>query len=227
MVQGGITLLDRKTDGIGKIFADKIGDKGDYIDFQVPENKLSVVDRRDAIQHPFFEDIYKWGKSSLHFYFGKDLGQGYFAIFTKKKEDKKLNLKETQKVVEILKKGLSDFPNEFSDIIKKDFEKIGYKISEIGVSTLPTIVVQDVLMHQPEGIYVREVDLPEKTDQTTMSQGMFRALSLIIQFNYSQLTGGSYLILVDDIGEGLDYERSTNLINLILKFRTPELVRNC
>ncbi len=214
LVHKGSTLLERGTGGKGKILAKEIGD---MIDFQAPQDKLTVVDRRDTIQHPFFEEIYKWGKFSLHFYFGKDLGQNTLAIFSKKTKKEDLNLKETGKVVGILKSGIADYTDVFSDIIKEDMGKVGFEITDIGVSRLPTITVQNELFRQPEGIYVKETDLPGKTDQTSMSQGMFRTLSLIIQFNYSQLTGGSYLILVDDIGEGLDYERSTNLIKLIVE----------
>jgi ABC-type Mn2+/Zn2+ transport system ATPase subunit len=46
---------------------------------------------------------------------------------------------------------------------------------------------------------------------------MFRALSLIIQLNYSQLASIPSCILIDDIGEGLDYERSSSLIKLLIE----------
>jgi len=49
-----------------------------------------------------------------------------------------------------------------------------------------------------------------------MSQGLFRVLSLIIQLNYSLLAKVPSCILIDDIGEGLDYGRSKSLIDLII-----------
>ena len=49
-----------------------------------------------------------------------------------------------------------------------------------------------------------------------MSQGMYRALSLILQLEYSIKLGLPSCILIDDIGEGLDYERSQALIKLIV-----------
>lgn len=48
-----------------------------------------------------------------------------------------------------------------------------------------------------------------------MSQGMFRALSILIQVNYARLADRSYCILIDDIGEGLDFDRSARLIELL------------
>ena len=48
---------------------------------------------------------------------------------------------------------------------------------------------------------------------------MFRALSLIIQITYLEfnLNSNSTCILIDDIGEGLDFERSTKLIKYLVK----------
>ena len=50
-----------------------------------------------------------------------------------------------------------------------------------------------------------------------MSQGMFRALSLLVQITYSQLLNKPVCILIDDIGEGLDYNRSTALVKLLIE----------
>ena len=49
-----------------------------------------------------------------------------------------------------------------------------------------------------------------------MSQGMFRVLSLIIQLNYSKMAQRATTVVIDDIGEGLDFERSCALINLLM-----------
>jgi hypothetical protein len=46
---------------------------------------------------------------------------------------------------------------------------------------------------------------------------MFRALSLIIHYNYYELTEKNLNIAIDDIGEGLDYEKSTSLIKLLIE----------
>ena len=69
---------------------------------------------------------------------------------------------------------------------------------------------------QPFGLYVQETDLPCKTYQNSMSSGMFRALSVILQISYSLLSGEPSCILIDDIGEGLDFSRSSGLVNLMI-----------
>ncbi len=50
-----------------------------------------------------------------------------------------------------------------------------------------------------------------------ISQGMFRALSLIIQINYFSFLNKPSCIVIDDIGEGLDFERATKLIQLLIQ----------
>jgi ABC-type lipoprotein export system ATPase subunit len=67
------------------------------------------------------------------------------------------------------------------------------------------------------GLRVHENDRKAVTDQSEMSDGMFRALSLIIHYNFYQLSNKPLTVLVDDIGEGLDYNRSTNLIKLLIE----------
>ena len=50
-----------------------------------------------------------------------------------------------------------------------------------------------------------------------MSQGMFRALSLIVSLNYAEHTAVPSCVLIDDIGEGLDFDRSCALIKLLMQ----------
>ncbi|WRH65969.1 MAG: hypothetical protein RSE13_20020 [Planktothrix sp. GU0601_MAG3] len=58
-----------------------------------------------------------------------------------------------------------------------------------------------------------------------MSQGMFRSLSLFIQINYSLLLSKPSCIVIDDIGEGLDYERSSSMIKILIEKAQTGLVQ--
>jgi phosphosulfolactate phosphohydrolase-like enzyme len=46
---------------------------------------------------------------------------------------------------------------------------------------------------------------------------MWRALALIIQVNYQVRSNESCAILIDDIGEGLDYARAKSMIGLLIE----------
>ena len=202
--------LVRGPGGGGEIYAVK---EGKPMKFQASPSELACVNRRDNVQHPFFEDLYKWGKNLRHYRFAGELGHNSYAVF--KKEEESLNLKETYKTVAIFKRGQKEYPEKFVNNIKTDMAKIGFSLDGITLGTPRSLTLQDVL-EQPQGIIVEESDLKGKTDQVDMSQGMFRALSLIIQLNYSLLASVPSCILIDDIGEGLDYERSSALIKVLI-----------
>ncbi len=211
--------LDRGVGGEGDIYYEELKKT---MRFQTPDNELASLVRRDSIQHTFLEDLYDWGKSVIRYNFGTDLGQHELAVFVKDKdkaEQQKLNLKDQGKVVAIFRKGEKEFGGRFTDPIMQDMGSIGYELNEIGTAIPADIVVDSNILIPGEitGLYVQESDLGGKTYQNDMSQGMFRALSLITQITYSQLAGVPSCILIDDIGEGLDYERSSALIKLLVE----------
>jgi hypothetical protein len=216
-IENGEPLLLRGSDqGKGSITA---VEQRKVIPFQTPENELAAVARRDSIQHPFFEKLYLWGKGSRHYYFSTELGKDTVVIYSNQddssKKEKTINLKETDKVVGLFIYAEEKYGSEFTERICSEMRMLGYEIDEVGVGANPRIGIQGV--GQVGSIYVKEADLKVKTFQDVMSRGMFRALSLIIQINVSQLESTSSLYLIDDIGEGLDFERSTKLINLLIE----------
>jgi energy-coupling factor transporter ATP-binding protein EcfA2 len=214
LILDGQILLNRGDKGEGEIFAAELNQR---MKFQTPDDELACVARRDSIQHPFFEDLYQWGKSLRHYYFGTQLGKDHLAIVLKGEKEEILNLKQTNLVVGFFKKGVTKYGEVFINSILKEMDLIGYKLDEIGLCPIPHLMPRSPQETHPQGIYVKESDLKGRTYQTDISQGMFRALSLLIQLNFSQLESIPSCILIDDIGEGLDYERSTALINLLIE----------
>ena len=226
---GSKIYLDRQESGEGKVWAEKL--KLD-IDFQTPIDEVAAVKRRDSIQHPFFEEIYKWASFLRYYQFGTDLGRKSIIVMNTKKIDaikKNIDYKDADQVIGIFKLGEEELGESFIEAIKLDMEKVGYKISDVGTKT-PSALLSDegeeiLLDGEPQYLYVQESDLVEKTEQAFMSQGMFRALSLIIQINYSLLAGKSSCILIDDIGEGLDFERSSAMIQVLISKAETGLVQ--
>jgi len=211
--------LNRGIKGEGKIYYSELNK---MVKFQTPENELASVARRDSIQHPFLQDLYDWGKSVTHYRFGGTLGQDRLVVFYKgkeKEEQKRPDPKDTFSVVVIFRQGQKEFADKFTEPIIQDMNKIGFEITKIGVLRPEGIKVESniPIAGGVFGLYVQEKDLKMKTYQNEMSQGMFRTLSLLIQIRYSQLTGAPSCILVDDVGEGLDYERSSSLISLLVE----------
>lgn len=207
------TKLERSSGGAGKIFAVKLNTD---IDFQTPDDQLAVAVRRDSIQHPYFEPLHQWAKSLYYYPFSTTLGKERFAIFIKGDQKSEVNPKDPSQVIAIYDKGKRDFGDRFTEAVKTDFESIGYPINEVGIAAPRSIKIQGTLPGEFSGLYVQESDLPGITDQHAMSAGMFRALSIIVQVNYSVLLADTpSCILIDDIGEGLDFERSCALIDVL------------
>ena len=216
---GDTNYLERGAGGAGKIWAQKLNN---FIDFQVPENELAAVSRRDSIQHPYFEPLNQWGESLYHYYFGTPLGKDHFAIIDSRTK-REINPRDPNQVIGIFRQGVKEFGEPFIESIKRDMGAVNYLIDDIGVREPVSIVI-----HEPQGIvvlYVKETGLGDITDQVDMSQGMFRALSMIIQLNYSEMCKKPSCILIDDIGEGLDFDRSCALIKLLMGKAEAESVQ--
>jgi len=215
------SFLERGPDGEGTIYAEELGQD---IKFQVPDSLIASVAKRDAIQHPFFDNLYEWGKSLRFYQFGTYLGRDRFAVFNENGGKDTLDLKNTDSVVVFLKKGQKEFGKEFVEEIISDINGIGYNITEIGVRPLLQVLTPSP-MAIPEAIYIKESEHNHVVEQNEISQGLFRALSLFIQLRFSARFGIPSLILIDDIGEGLDYERSTKLISSIIKIAKSSKVQ--
>jgi AAA15 family ATPase/GTPase len=214
---GANLRLKRNADSEGLIWAERLKQN---MDFQIPPNQVAALNRRDLIQHPFLEILYEWAASLRYYRFGTELGRESFAIFPSKIEKLKesIDYKESDFVVEIFRIGQEEFKDKFDAAVKSDMQSIGYNITDIGTQK-PSILVHEPmeLAREPQLLYVQESDLLIKTEQFMMSQGMFRALSLIIQVNYSLLSKKPSCILIDDIGEGLDFERASALIKILIE----------
>ena len=215
--------LKRGTNGIGTIY---YSERDETIEFQTPPKELASVARRDTIQHPFFEDLFNWGKGVRHYLFGTQLGKDNIAMFIKDKNERQLlNPRDTNLVIAMFREGREKFNEEFAKAIIKDMNNIGYSLSDIGIHTPESLIFESSLPTKPVTLFVKETDLDCVTDQIDMSWGMFRALSLIIQIHYSLFTTTPSCILIDDIGEGLDYERSSSIVKLLIDRATNSSIQ--
>ena len=212
----GQVKLNRYEGGVGEIFAEQLTQElkiEKELKFQTPPSDFAVVSRRDTIQHGFLEPLHAWGESVRCYHFGLGLGKTNFAIFQPCAP--KVNDRDENAVVGLFKAGLDEFGKVFVNNIKEDMEKVGYEISEVSVGS------QFIFQYAPNvpsatvGLSVREKGLDGITDQTSMSAGMYRVLALLIHVNYLALKSNVSCILIDDIGEGLDFERSCQIIHLL------------
>jgi energy-coupling factor transporter ATP-binding protein EcfA2 len=205
-------LLNRDPSGEGEIWAAEI-DGGKMIKFQTPPNKIAVAARQDSIQHPFLETLVRWGSSSRTYRFGTSLGQQHLGLATGMKGPDP-DGRDQNATVALFRHAEELYGKEFTDSVLADMEAIGYSVESITLGPPHTIKVEGA-PGQLLALHVREKGMKVNTDQPSMSQGMFRALALLIHFNYCYFSKSATCILIDDIGEGLDFERSCLVIDRI------------
>lgn len=195
-------LIDREN---GKIYYQSLNK---FVDFKTDDDAL-VVTRRDSIQHPYLNPINDWGKQLRCYRFGTPMGKNVWVRDLSQIKD--VDAKDTDRVLALYVEGEKK-SSQFSNKIVEDMRRLNYKISKIDTLALKCDEMKDRI-----GMAVNEHGLKDYTDQMEMSSGMFRALSLIIQLEYAILLDEPSCILIDDIGEGLDYDRSTELIKLVIE----------
>ena len=207
-------IIERNETGFGKIKSIK----GDFHEFEIPFNELKI-NRRDKFNYPYLEDINFWAIHTRLFQFGGSTGKTTLGIKDPNKKESEFNVKDTRSIITTFNVGKKKHEQKFIDSIVRDFNLVGFPIEDIDLGPIGSINISiaENPLAEIKGIRVKEKNLPFWTDQLEMSNGMFRALSIIIHFNYYELENIPGLVLIDDIGEGLDYERSTNLIDLLIE----------
>jgi energy-coupling factor transporter ATP-binding protein EcfA2 len=206
---GNFVKLDRGVGGAGKIWADEVQGGTDIL-FQVPPNQLAALFKQDTIQHKFLEPLNQWASSVRFYPFGSALGKEFLGLFIE--GGPKPDERDFNQVMGLYRLGFREFGEPFNQAILGDLNSVGYDAIEIGTCAPVTIQVNHTGPGEIMALFVRERDLGGVTDQWGMSQGMYRVLALFVHVNYCQFRGSAGCVLIDDIGEGLDFERSCALI---------------
>jgi ABC-type multidrug transport system ATPase subunit len=106
-----------------------------------------------------------------------------------------------------------EFPS-FRKQVLEDMADIGYELIDFGIVRFSEPYSQSD--QDRYAVYTTEKGLEKQVTQRDMSQGMYRAFSVISQLNYNILRGNKGFVIIDDIGEGLDFSRAKQLVQLII-----------
>ena len=209
---GENVLLERREGGKGYIFHEK---EGKNLEFQTPETDAAVVARRDTIQHTFLIPLSDWGSGVRYYSFGDTMGRNTISFLVD--GGPQPDPTNPNEVIGLFRKGTKEYPDIFKKSVIKAMNDIGYDIEDINATTPQNIQIQSnsIIPVTPIALIVKERSLSGATEQMEMSQGMFRALSVIIHLQYAIHGDHPSFIIIDDIGEGLDFDRSCRLIHII------------
>jgi len=211
-------LLDRRKSGEGDIL---YSDKNDRLKFKLPDNHPTVFLKRDMIQHPFLEKLFEWAEGVSYHQFGLTaIRESFLAPLSFDKIDMMIDnnkIKDFYNAPALFYAGEKEFGDDFKKIILHDFYEVGYNLTDIYLGQNPHLAMEQKADNPIVMLSIVEADRNAILFQSQMSQGMFRALSLLIHVEYYIIKKIPTTILIDDIGEGLDFERSTKLINLLIE----------
>jgi len=184
-----------------------------FLEFEIPHDQLAGFAKRDRLQHPFIEIIHGWAISLRRFDFSGDLGKTRYALkssFDAKEMDWSIT---NNSLVPIINVAEQEHP-EFRELTLQDMQQVGYDLEDFGIIRFSERfgnASQDRFT-----VYTTEKGLEKQVTQRDMSQGMFRAFSVLVQVNYYILSGHKGCIIIDDIGEGLDFTRAKQLVQVLI-----------
>lgn len=191
-------LLDRAK----KLFLDS---GNNNISFSVAESQLAVTlsDHEDI---PYFKDIVGWGLSLKNYLFANQLEKNRLVKDYTQIDGDDHDIDDPDVLIYIFHKGIERHGDAFLSEIKNNMQELGYDVSDISIQKTS----------RGYGIFIEE-EGEYTVSQQEMSQGMFRALSLFIMLSYTRLNGLSLCLLVDDMGEGLDFESTKRMMDIVIK----------
>lgn len=174
----------------------------EYTDIKPPKDALVLYIRRDEEEYPFFEYLINWAKNTRAYKFGNTTGENVEVPMNFTPE----NIPPSLQILPTI------FDNLSSTSIKKiisDFNSLGYDLIEARTNAMQGSPVT------VKFVQIKEKDFKEFVDQPNISQGMYRAFALLSIIQYNLDNNKTSMILVDDLGEGLDYERASKLAKVL------------
>lgn len=207
------TLLERDENGSGKIWAHELQDA---IGFKIQHNELAIKAKRDALQHPFLESIHNWANRVRIFRFGSDVGKTNIAILQKGSAAVRSNDFESIQPVRLFKTGQKLLGPDFIKLVIQDLNAMDFPVEGIEIGEPISIKLEGNIPGQPTILRIKEEGIKSWIDQFDLSQGMYRSIILLMYIRVAMADGEPNLILLDDVGEGLDFGRSAKLINTVL-----------
>lgn len=214
LLLNGEKKLVRNNDGSGNIYYET---EGKFLEFKLPPDAIAAVNRRDEKQHPYLMELHSWANGVVIYLFGSDFGKGLVMGLTEAetlfRNPNPPLFDDPNNLVGIYSSAFARYGEEFDRSIIADMKTLGYSLTDVGSENIQTMIN---VPFSAICLFTQEVDLGFRNPQMQMSQGMFRALALTIHLNVCAFSKSKQLILVDDIGEGLDYERAVAVIDLLI-----------
>ena len=174
-----------------------------------PNDRLVLHVRRDKAEYPFLESLFSWASGV----------RGYRFANT------------SPELIEIPNKpnqlgSLNAVPSALEQLTVSQLNNVLTHLREMGYD-LETATIGPVEGLPPVAkcVFLKEQGITYSLKQFEISQGMFRAFALLTIIEYHRATNDVGSILIDDLGEGLDFERSKKLAEIIFQKNTESKIQ--
>lgn len=184
LLLGDKIILQRKKDYSCQIFSE-ISQQADI--FNPPIDEMALLSRRDTKAYPYIENIIEWAKNSYELQFSSI-----------KMDNESMQIESDYEQYPIL---FSRLNSEHRERIIINCNFIGFKISNIKYESTG----------HSHFLILTEEGLNTPIYQFDLSQGMMRSICVLIYIEYLISKSKTATLLIDDLGEGLDYERAIEL----------------
>lgn len=175
--------------------------EGAYDDYSPPDDSLTFHSRRDKLSYPYLEEIIA-ASSKFHFL---DIGDSQVLIAMARMTSEQLPLEIMSALT----------PQLFKQFVteKEKEKKIIEEINEMGFP-VEDILLKGVIVgnEQLPMIFFKEKGVNTPYALTETSTGMAKIVFIILCLNL--IEEGS-CVLMDNVGDGLDYKRSQELLRII------------
>lgn len=160
-----------------------------------PVDKLTVQVRRDRGVYPDIETLMEWAES--------------VTVISCSNLNPFTSIGGLPDIINPL--SLSDLVENLSHEERKDIinaaNELGYELNDIDIQSVADIKL----------ICVKERYIPDPIPSLQLSSGMLRVIYLLCFLKYMKHDRKYRLLLIDDLGEGLDYKRATLLGRIVFK----------
>jgi len=164
-----------------------------------PANKLCVQSQRDTKNYPEFESIMQWAEKLKGYSFSELTSAKSIEIPSLFNE--KINFSDMyEKIYQI---------EEKRDFVISKMKELDYEIDSI----VPVKISDKFNI-----VIVKEHGVNTPLYSALLSNGMLRVLYIFAYMAYLSTEQGARTLLVDDLGEGLDFSRSSKLSKIIFDY---------
>ncbi|MBD8388518.1 ATP/GTP-binding protein [Dysgonomonas sp. BGC7] len=198
----------------GKMFIDRT--KGVFLDLKGSDISNNIFDSinesslliciHDSEGNLYYEILVEWGKSLKNYLFANQFEKNKQVKDYTRIDGGDPGIEGSEILIYTFYKGRELFADKFVSEIVSGMQELGNSVTNIDIIEKKGYYG---LCVEEEGKYL--------VSQRDMSQGMFRALALLIMLTYARLSNLSLCMLIDDMGEGLDFDTSKRMMDIVIK----------